>query len=131
MKWFWVCFKKYATFAGRARRMEYWMFMLVCALVVMAAFVLISLVGFFIHDSRATGYAAMAVYFLLVVFSLVVILPTLAVSVRRLHDTGRCGWWWFINFVPIAGPLVFLVFMLLDSEAGENPYGRNPKRQAR
>lgn len=131
MKWFLVCFRKYATFAGRAQRMEYWMFMLICALIAVAAFVLMSAVGFLMNGSRALGYIAMVVYSLLITFFLAAILPALAVSVRRLHDTGRSGWWWFISFIPVVGPLVFLVFMLQDSEADENAYGPNPSRLAR
>ncbi len=60
-------------------------------------------------------------------YALAVLLPTLGVGVRRLHDTGRSGWWLLIVFVPLIGAIVFLVFMVLDSHPGENEYGPNPK----
>lgn len=58
------------------------------------------------------------------------LLPSIAVAVRRLHDTGRSGWWFLISFIPIFGSIVFLVFAVLDSEPGENRYGPNTKNEA-
>ena len=65
--------------------------------------------------------------FILLSYCLAILLPSINVSVRRLHDTGRSGWWLLLNFVPIIGPLVVTIFMLLDSQPGTNKYGPNPK----
>ena len=61
------------------------------------------------------------------IWALVVLLPFLSVTIRRLHDTDRSGWWWWIWLVPCVGPIVLLVFMLLDSTPGDNRFGANPK----
>jgi uncharacterized membrane protein YhaH (DUF805 family) len=64
---------------------------------------------------------------LLVVYYLAVLVPSLAVVVRRLHDTGRSGWWFLVGFVPFVGGIILLVFLVQDSAPGENEYGKNPK----
>jgi uncharacterized membrane protein YhaH (DUF805 family) len=61
------------------------------------------------------------------IYSLAVLIPSLAVTVRRLHDTGRTGWWILIGLIPVIGGIVLLIFMVLDSEPGANQYGPNPK----
>ena len=114
MNWFLEPLKKYAVFSGRARRMEYWMFML--GVIVIAVVLVILEIGV----SEGPGI-------LTSLFYLSILLPGIAVGVRRLHDTGRSGWWWFISVIPILGGLWMLVLTLLDSEPGENQYGPNPK----
>ena len=106
--------KKYAVFTGRARRAEYWYFALVNAAIY---FVL----GFI---NAATDKE---LFFLGTVYLLAVLVPSLAVGVRRLHDTGRSGWWILIGFVPLVGSIWLLVLFVLDSNPGENKYGPNPK----
>lgn len=103
---------KYATFSGRARRAEYWWFSLFAVIV----YVLAALV-----DSASGSQVAAIVAFV------ALILPSIAVTVRRLHDTGRSGWWYLISLVPLAGGIVLLVFTLQDSEPGANKYGPSPK----
>lgn len=114
MNWYIEVLKKYAVFGGRARRQEYWMFFLFNILI---AFVL-GLVTRFIGSALGIGTAlsnpAGTIY------SLAVLVPGIAVAVRRMHDTGRSGWW---ILVPVAN----LVFLCLDSEDGDNQYGPNPK----
>lgn len=61
------------------------------------------------------------------IYSLAVLIPSIAVTIRRLHDTGRTGWWFLLIFIPLIGAIVLLVFMVLDSEEGTNDYGPNPK----
>jgi uncharacterized membrane protein YhaH (DUF805 family) len=113
MNWFIdVVTKKYATFTGRAHRTEYWMFVLVY-------FVIAIVLG--VVDSIVTGGLLGGL------FALALLVPSIAVAVRRLHDTSRSGWWLLIGFVPLVGFIVLLVFMCLDSTPGSNEYGPNPK----
>ena len=111
--------KKYAVFSGRATRSEYWYFVLFYSIF---AFV-ISVVEGFIPVSSGSG----KFMWLSVLYMLVMILPSFGLVFRRLHDTGRSGWWWLINLVPFVGVVVFLVFMCLDSAPGENQYGSSSK----
>lgn len=113
MNWYLEVLKKYAVFDGRARRTEYWMFVLFNAIVYFVLSFVEGLVG-------GPGILAM-------VYGLAVLVPGLAVSVRRLHDTSRSGWWLLIALVPIVGGIVLLVFMVQDSIPGQNQYGLNPK----
>jgi len=124
---------QYATFSGRARRSEYWWWSLAYSIVFVVLYVLaIALVGAqAITDPEATslgagGAAGAVVLGLLGLFALATFLPSLAVTVRRLHDTGRSGWWYLISFVPF-GSIVLLVFSVMDSAPGTNTYGPNPK----
>ena len=112
MNWYLDVLKKYAVFEGRARRTEYWMFLLFNVIVS----IVLGAVDF------ATGIGVLGIIYTLAVF-----IPGLAVAVRRLHDTDRSGWWMLILLVPLIGFIVFLVFMCLDSTQGNNQYGPNPK----
>ena len=113
MNWYLDCWKKYATFAGRARRKEYWLFVLWNAVFGIG-------VGFL--DAIVGGGGI-----LLNLFLLASLLPWWAVNVRRLHDTNRCGWWILISFVPFVGGIWFLVLMVLEGTNGANRYGEDPK----
>jgi uncharacterized membrane protein YhaH (DUF805 family) len=114
--------KKYAVFKGRAPRKEYWMFCLGNFIIGIS----INLVQFLLVLSYL-GQLSSLVILIAWVFALGVIIPGIAVTVRRLHDTGRSGWWIFIGFVPIIGACTLFVFLVLDSQAGDNQYGSNPK----
>jgi len=107
--------KKYAVFAGRARRKEYWMFALWNALIGVVLF----LPGIITKNQ--------ILEMIPFIYFLAVFIPSLALSVRRLHDTGRSGWWFLINLIPYVGGIVMFVFMVLDSKPGDNKYGPNPK----
>lgn len=109
-----TCLRKYVDFSGRARRAEYWWFGLFEVLVLILAEI--------VDYAVASGPGVLTILVTLCLF-----LPSLAVSVRRLHDTGRAGWWVLINFVPIVGPIVLLVFVLSDGDYAENQYGPSPK----
>lgn len=113
MNWYIGCFKKYAEFDGRSRRTEYWMFILFNMIV--------SFVFGFIDGMAATG-GVIGLLYVLVVF-----VPSIAVSIRRLHDAGHSGWWLLINLIPILGWIVFLIFTVQDSVPSTNQYGENPK----
>jgi uncharacterized membrane protein YhaH (DUF805 family) len=112
---------KYATFSGRARRSEYWVFIFFYLFVYVAFLI----AGALTKSSSATLGAALSLTG--AVFSLAMIIPSIAVSVRRLHDTDRSGWWFLLALVPLIGSLVLMVFFLLDSQPGDNRFGPNPK----
>ena len=118
MNWYLEVLKKYAVFSGRARRKEYWMFTLFNLII---AFVL----GFIDGITGMANEGGLGV--LSIIYSLAVLIPGLAVAVRRLHDTSRSGWWLLISFVPLIGAIVLLVFLVQDSQQGENKHGPNPK----
>jgi uncharacterized membrane protein YhaH (DUF805 family) len=113
MTWYLEVLKKYAVFNGRARRKEYWYFVLFNVIIN------IILSGI---DNFTTGTGLLNG-----LYSLAVLIPGIAVSVRRLHDTDRRGWWVLIGLIPIIGWIVLLIFMVQDGKPGENQYGPNPK----
>ena len=119
MNWYLAVLKNYSGFSGRARRTEYWMF---------ALFNLIIGVGFMILDNVAGitigGLPYGVLYFL---YAFVVLIPSLAVAVRRLHDVGKSGWMILISLIPLIGTIWLLVLLVTDSNPGENEYGPNPK----
>ncbi len=115
MNWYFKVLKQYADFNGRARRKEYWMFALISAIVSYG------IAGIAI----ATGIESLT--FVSGAYSLAVLLPGLGVSVRRLHDVGKSGWFFLIILVPVIGALWLLVLMCTDSDPGANEYGPNPK----
>lgn len=112
---------KYATFTGRARRKEFWMYFLVVAIIEIALSIILSILGLI------GGVFVIIGSFITVLFGLAIIIPTLALWMRRLHDTGKSGWWLLINIIPVVGSIVLLIFALLDSQPGDNKYGPNPK----
>ena len=119
MKWFVKCMKQYADFGGRARRTEFWMFVLFNIIFSVVASLIDRAIGFKI------GAIQMGIIGL--IYSLAVLIPALAVSVRRLHDIGKSGWMILINLIPFIGWIWFIVLMVKDSQPGENQYGPNPK----
>lgn len=119
MNWYLDVLKKYAVFNGRARRKEYWYFALFNILISIILAILDNMLGSF---STAAGMGLLGGIYALAIF-----IPGLAVSIRRLHDTGRSGWWLLILLIPLVGAIVLLIFMLQDSTPGENAYGENPK----
>lgn len=111
--------KKAFDFKGRSRRKEYFMFMLI-AFVMMAGMVIIDA----IMALQIIGELGL----LTALFSLFLIAPTLSVTVRRLHDTGRSGRWVLLYLVPVAGWLALVFFALIDGDLGRNVYGNDPNR---
>ncbi len=118
MHWYLQVLSKYATFDGRARRKEYWMFQLI-NLIIAAVLVMLDF---------GTGMRSMGANLLIGAYTLATFIPSLAVTVRRLHDINRSGWWLLIGLIPLGG-LVLLIFMCLDSNPGPNQYGPNPKQE--
>ncbi|MEZ4858319.1 MAG: DUF805 domain-containing protein [Flavobacteriaceae bacterium] len=125
--WKKVVLENYANFSGRARRSEYWYFSLLNIIIAVPLIIL------FITFSESGGNSdiiSTIFMFLLIAMVLLLLIPGLAVSVRRLHDTGKSGWWYLIGVIPIVsyvGNIVLLVFYCMDSEPGSNKWGPNPK----
>ena len=119
MSWYLEVLKKYAVFSGRARRAEYWYFVLFNIIVAIVLSLIDTLLGTF-NFMQGVGLLSG-------LYSLAVLIPTLAVTVRRLHDIDRTGWWIFINLIPLIGFIVLLVFAVTDGTPGSNRYGPNPK----
>ncbi|MFC1503191.1 DUF805 domain-containing protein [Pseudomonadota bacterium] len=119
MNWYLHVLKNYAVFRGRARRQEYWYFFLFN--------ILISIAFSFVDTLLATPGTEQGAGVLGTIYSLAVLIPSIAVGVRRLHDTGRTGWWMLIGLIPLIGALVLIYFFVLDSQPGSNEYGVNPK----
>jgi uncharacterized membrane protein YhaH (DUF805 family) len=120
MNWYLAVLKKYAVFSGRARRKEYWMFFLFNIIFEIVAVILDHVLGTVIEDS---GYGV-----IYVLYCLAVLLPGIAVSVRRLHDVGKSGWLLLIALIPIVGAIWLLVLFCTDGNPGKNEYGANPKK---
>ncbi len=118
MGWYMEVLKKYAVFSGRARRQEYWMFVLINTVVAMVLVLIDSQIGLM----SSSGYGVLSG-----IYSLAILVPSLAVAIRRLHDTDRSGMWYLIAFVPVIGPIALLVFCAQDGNAGVNQFGANPK----
>jgi len=117
--------KKYAVFGGRARRSEFWMFVLINFMLGVAIQILI---GFSINFGGSSSGSIISILgSLWGLYSLAILIPYLAVSIRRLHDTNHSGWWLLINLVPLAGLIVSIIFLATDSQSGPNKYGPNPK----
>lgn len=126
MHWYVVALQKYAVFSGRSRRSEYWYFQLFNFLLPVCGAIALGLLLVFAAVKSDTAVTiAMWVYDL---WALATLLPGLAVSVRRLHDTGRSGWWIFIGAIPLIGFIIFLVFMCEDSKPEDNQWGPSPKQ---
>ncbi|RFU19502.1 DUF805 domain-containing protein [Geodermatophilus marinus] len=105
---------KYADFSGRARRAEYWWFVLAYAVASIVASIIDAVLGFPL---------------LALVLGLGLLVPSLAAAVRRLHDTGRSGWWLLIGLIPFGG-IVVIVFLATEGQPGPNRYGPSPKHAA-
>jgi len=112
MNWYIEVLKKYAVFSGRASRTEYWMFFLFNIIIAFVLAIIEGLIG-------SPGFVGM-------LYGLAVLIPGIAVAVRRLHDTDRTGWWLLIGFVPLVGLIVLIVFLVQPSMEGDNQYGSIP-----
>jgi len=119
MNWYLKVLKQYADFSGRARRKEYWMFVLFNMIFAIVAMILDNVLGI---AMEGIGYGP-----LYGLYALAMLIPGLAVAVRRLHDVGKSGWMILIALIPLIGTIWLLVLMVTDSNPGENQYGQNPK----
>ena len=119
MEWSIVALRQYAVFTGRARRKEYWCFALFCVV----AILVLSLIDI----ATGTFSQAASLGLLSGIFTLVIAVPSISVAVRRLHDTGRSGWWILISLIPLFGTIAILVLLALEGTPGANQYGESPK----
>ncbi|WP_432892786.1 DUF805 domain-containing protein [Kribbella sp. CA-245084] len=125
MQWYIDVLKKYAVFDGRARRKEYWMFVLFNVIASIILSILDRILGLdFGGSSSSSGWLS-------TIYSLAVLLPTIGVAIRRMHDTGRSGWWILINLIPCVGWIWFIVLAAQEGNAGDNAYGPDPKAAER
>ncbi|MFZ7134870.1 DUF805 domain-containing protein [Avibacterium avium] len=114
MNWYLYVLKNYAQFNGRARRKEFWWFVAVDFLL----YVILGILDFVLLNNDF-GFSG--------VYGLATLIPSLAVRVRRLHDTDRSGWWLLIGFIPVIGFIVLFIFACLDGTRGRNRFGEDPK----
>ncbi len=122
MNWYVQVLKRYADFSGRTRRKEYWLFVLFN--------ILISIVLTVIDFMIGTYSASVGMGLLGGIYACAVLIPAIAVTVRRLHDSDRSGWWCLLILIPILGPIVVLIFMIIDGTPGPNRFGPSPKEAA-
>jgi len=119
MNWYLKVLKQYADFSGRARRKEYWMFVLFNMIFAIVAMILDNVLGI---AMEGIGYGP-----LYGLYVLAMLIPGLAVGVRRLHDVGKSGWMFLIVLIPLVGAIWLLVLFCTDSQLENNKWGQNPK----
>ncbi len=112
-------FSKYATFSGRARRSEYWWFV--------AFSIVLLIVALVIDNAAGLKISGQQIGWVYSVVALLLFIPSIAVTVRRLHDTGRSGWWWFLSLLCGIGAIILFVFCLMEGTRGPNEYGPDSK----
>src|ERR1035437_3798699 len=127
MNYYLKVLKDYAVFSGRARRSEYWMFLLFNIIFGVIAMVIDNLLGLRITMTIRDTSQMLPYGYVYLAYALAVFIPGLAVSVRRLHDVGKSGWFFFIVLIPLIGAIWLIVLFCTDSIPEENEYGANPK----
>ena len=131
MKWYMKVLQQFSNFTGRARRSEYWYFVLFNLIFSGVAMVIDNLLGTTIKMEGLTGLEGVSQSlpygYIYLLYSLVMFIPGLAVAVRRLHDAGKSGWMLLVVLIPLIGAIWILVLMFTDSQPGVNKWGPNPK----
>jgi uncharacterized membrane protein YhaH (DUF805 family) len=130
MKWYLKVLKNYAVFTGRASRTEYWMFVLFNIIFCTIAIVIDHLLGTTFNIDSLNGAVNFPYGYFYLVYVLAVLIPGLAVFVRRLHDIGKTGWYFLVAIIPIVGAIWLLILLVTDSNPGANKYGTNPNEIA-
>lgn len=138
MEWMLMPLRRYAEFTGRSRRREYWLFVVFLVI----GFIILGMLDTMLglggsasswHSASGSRVGAGASFnggVLTIIFWLATLVPSLAVGVRRLHDTDRSGWWLLIALIPLIGGIVLLVFTLLEGTRGPNRFGPDPREPA-
>ena len=119
MNWYLKVLKQFADFNGRARRKEYWMFVLFN--------LIFAIVAMMLDGGLGTNIAPMPYGYIYIAYALATLIPGIAVGVRRLHDVGKCGWFMLIALIPLIGGIWLLVLFCTDGVRGDNQYGPDPK----
>jgi len=128
MEWMLMPLKRYADFSGRSRRKEYWMFALLQLIVIFAIAIIGGVLGAFSPDaSGGMSFGGGLMLGLFGLYALAIIVPSIAVQVRRFHDQDKSGWFVLLGFIPYIGGIIVLVFMCLDGTKGKNRFGDDPK----
>lgn len=127
MKYYVNNLKNYINFKGRARRKEFWFFMLFSILISILLSVIENVIGA-VYLMRS-GYSYISIGILSTLYSLAIFIPSVGLYLRRIQDTGRTPLWLLLVFIPLLGWIPLIVFLCMDSQAGENRYGANPKEQ--
>lgn len=122
MNWYTKCLKQYADFSGRARRKEYWMFTLFNVLIQLVLCMIDAAMG----SMGSSGYGILSG-----IYSLAILIPGIAVCVRRLHDVGRSGWFYLLILIPLAGAIILLVWFCTEGQRMSNKWGEDPKQSER
>lgn len=131
MEWMTMPLKRYADFQGRSRRKEYWMF----ALGVIIVYIVLAVVGGMLLGAGSAvsgsddvgGLLSSPVFILIGIFALAILIPSIAVQVRRFHDQDKSGWFVLLGLIPYLGGLIIIVFMCLEGTRGPNRFGPDPK----
>jgi uncharacterized membrane protein YhaH (DUF805 family) len=121
MEWYLTVLRRYADFSGRSRRKEYWMYTLFNLIFMIIAAVLDNVLGLTFHELLPYGYIYLA-------YALIVLIPGLAVAVRRMHDIGKSGWMLLVAIIPLVGAIWLLVLLVTEGENRDNKWGANPKQ---
>ena len=120
MEWYLKVINSYFDLNGRARRKEYWMFVLINSIISIVSFYLDNILG----TTFAIGYGPIYIG-----YGLAVLIPSIAVAIRRLHDVGKSGWMYLLVILPIIGPIWLIILFVREGELGDNQFGPNPKNE--
>ena len=132
MEWYLKVMRdNYANFSGRARRKEYWMFTLFFFLITVVIYFLFALLAFFMAGDLINlmdnEWVPVVLGFSVIIYFLIHLIPSIAVTVRRLYDTGKSGWLYLLTFIPYIGSLIIFIFTVIEGNKGDNKYGPDPK----
>lgn len=128
MSWFILAWQRATDFSGRSRRKEYWLFTLFNALIIIVLAVISASFDWMFFGEGSKGGT---LPFVLILYCIAAFIPSISITVRRLHDIGKSGWWYFISIVPIVGGIILFIFTVLDSEPFPNQWGLDPKARER
>ncbi len=117
--WTKMALSRWQDYQGRSRRREYWYFYLTSMIVGLAAQLVLGMLTPVFGSTLCT--------LLLLLVGIAIFIPYIAVLIRRLHDTGKSGWWALLNLIPLLGPIIIIIFTVQDSQPGGNQWGANPK----
>ncbi|MEI7979706.1 MAG: DUF805 domain-containing protein [Bacteroidota bacterium] len=130
MKWYFKVLMDYATFTGRSRRKEYWTFALLNYLILIILAVADNIIDTTFKLETLSETINLPYGYIFLTYNLAVLIPSIAVTVRRLHDVGKSGWFLLIGLIPFIGAIWLLILFFTDSQYGENKYGQNSKENS-